>query len=97
MPRFVHTLLLLAAIGLALPVGAPGAQHWDPSGGASRFDGQGLSLDEAVQRAQRRYKARAVKAAVAGDGERRVYVIRLMNDQGRVWTVHVDAQTGKMR
>ena len=48
-------------------------------------DGQ-LSLDEAVQMAQRRYKARAVKAEIDSDGEHRIYVIRLLNDSGRVWT-----------
>jgi uncharacterized membrane protein YkoI len=56
-----------------------------------------MSLDEAVQMAQHRYKARAVKAEVASDGERRIYVIRLLNDSGRVWTVRVDAETGSMR
>lgn len=96
MHRSAHILILLAA--LTGPFGAYTAhsQHVVDPDRSSRFDREGLSLDEAVQRAQRRYNARAVKAEVSGDGERRVYVIRLMNDSGRVWTVRVDAQSGNM-
>lgn len=65
--------------------------------GSRRHERGGISLDEAVQMAQRRYNARAVKAEITSDGDHRVYVIRLLNDSGRVWTVRVDAETGSMR
>ena len=55
-----------------------------------------VSLDQAVQMAQRRYAARAVKAETVSQGERRVHRIRLMSSEGKVWHVHVDAQTGDM-
>jgi len=56
----------------------------------------GISLDAAVARAQNRYRAKAVKADVSNEGGRRIYYIRLLSREGRVWTVRVDATTGQM-
>ena len=56
----------------------------------------GMSLDEAVQRAERRYHARVVKAEAQNNDGRTIYVLRLVSDDGRVFTVRVDAQTGNM-
>ena len=53
---------------------------------------------EAVDRAQKRYKARVVRAETSESGGRIVYVLRLLSEEdGRVWTVRVDAQSGQMR
>ena len=54
----------------------------------------GISMDQAIDIAQRRYKARVVRADVSEAKGRRVYVLRLLSDQGRVWTVRIDAETG---
>jgi uncharacterized membrane protein YkoI len=35
-----------------------------------------------------------VRAEAADNGGRRVYVLRMLSDEGRVWTVRIDAQTG---
>jgi uncharacterized membrane protein YkoI len=56
-----------------------------------------LSLDQAVSMAERRYGARVVRAEAHERNERVVYVLRLLNDAGRVWTVRVDAATGDFR
>jgi hypothetical protein len=56
-----------------------------------------LTLDQAVALAERTYNARVVRADTQHDGERVVYVLRLLNAAGRVWTVRVDAQTGQMQ
>lgn len=56
-----------------------------------------LTLDQAVALAERTFKARVVRADTQRDGERVVYVLRLLNSAGRVWTVRVDAQTGQMQ
>ncbi|HKZ74534.1 MAG TPA: PepSY domain-containing protein [Steroidobacteraceae bacterium] len=56
----------------------------------------GVSLDEAVAMVERRFKARVVRADVNQHDGRRVYVLRLLNDAGRVWTVRVDAATGSL-
>lgn len=56
----------------------------------------GMSLDEAVQMVQRRFNARVVRAETRSEDGRTVYRLRLMNDEGKVWTVHVDAQSGSV-
>jgi uncharacterized membrane protein YkoI len=57
---------------------------------------EGISLDEAVQMAQSRYRAKAVRAETVNNGGRRVHQIRLLSAEGKVTTVRVDAQTGSM-
>jgi uncharacterized membrane protein YkoI len=54
-----------------------------------------MSLDEAVARAERRHKARAVRAEERRHGDRIEYRIRLLGDDGRVFEVRVDAATGR--
>jgi hypothetical protein len=55
---------------------------------------QGLTLDQAVARMERQYKARAVRAEQERRDGRVVYRIRLLSDDGRVFDVTVDASTG---
>jgi hypothetical protein len=57
----------------------------------------GISLDEAVSRAERQYKARVVRTEVQDEDGRKVYVLKLLRDDGRVFTVRVDAQSGRSR
>jgi len=54
----------------------------------------GYSIDEAIESVERRHKARVVKASVVQDSGRCVYELRLLSDEGRVWTVRVDSRTG---
>jgi uncharacterized membrane protein YkoI len=56
----------------------------------------GMSLDQAVSMVERRFKARVVRTEVRNEGNRKVYVLRLLNDEGRVWTVRVDAASGSV-
>lgn len=56
-----------------------------------------VSLDRAVSMAERRFNARVVRADTRDAGNQVVYVLRLLNDAGRVWTVRVDATTGEMQ
>jgi uncharacterized membrane protein YkoI len=56
-----------------------------------------ISMDEAVDMAQRRYNARVVRAEVSERGGRRVYLLRLLSDDGRVFNVRVDAATGSFQ
>lgn len=85
-----------------LPALADGRQHNDNQKKENRQDDDdrrqrsGLTLDEAVQRAERRYHARVVKAEAHNNDGRTVYVLRLVSNDGRVFTVRVDAQTGNM-
>jgi hypothetical protein len=57
----------------------------------------GISLDEAVSRAESQYHARVVRTDVVDEDGRKVYVLKLLSDGGRVFTVRIDAATGRMR
>ena len=57
----------------------------------------GISLDEAVSRAERQYRARVVRTEIQDEDGRTVYVLKLLSDNGRVFTVRIDAATGRMR
>jgi len=59
------------------------------------FDG--ISLDEAVRRAEAQYRARVVRTDVQDEDGRKVYVLKLLSEDGRVITVRIDAATGRMR
>ena len=55
-----------------------------------------ISMDQAVRMVEERYHARVVKAETEHDYGRTLYVLRLLNDAGRVWTVRVDAASGSV-
>lgn len=57
----------------------------------------GISLDEAVARAERQYRARVVRTDVQDEDGRKVYVLKLLSENGRVFTVRIDASTGGSR
>ena len=66
-------------------------QRHDP-----RIETAGVSLDQAVEMAQRRYRAKAVKAETVENDGKKVHQIRLLSAEGKVWTVRVDAESGAM-
>ena len=53
-----------------------------------------LSMDQAVRLAQRRYRARVVRAETQTQGDRTIYVLRMLDGTGRVFAVRVDAASG---
>lgn len=57
----------------------------------------GVSLNEAVSRAESQYNARVVRTDVVDEDGRKVYVLKLLSENGRVFTVRVDASSGRMR
>jgi uncharacterized membrane protein YkoI len=88
-------LLSLAVNAMSIPA-APAQNLIDRRHhGEERNANGGVSLDRAVQMAESRYGAKAIKATTVNNGDRRVHQIRLIRE-GRVWTVTVDAQTGDM-
>lgn len=94
MPRVATVILLVLAsccpVAHATAEGdsSPAAPHQ-----ATRVEG--LTLDEAVARAEKKYKARAVRAEEKTDDGRRVYRIRLLSSDGRVFDITIDAASGK--
>jgi len=54
----------------------------------------GVSMDQAVKMAEQRFKARVVRAETEHEGVRTIYILKLLDDAGHVWTVRVDATNG---
>jgi uncharacterized membrane protein YkoI len=99
--RARHLPGLLAFVAAIAAGTAIAGQPWAPQPlvewrGAAQQPQPGISLDRAVAMAEQQYKARVVRAGTGESEGRRVYVLRLLSDQGRVWTVRVDAETGAM-
>ena len=89
-------LFSIVLAGAALPAEAGHANgHRGRDGGARTLADRAISLDEAVSQAERRYKARAVRAEEKRHGDRVEYRIRLLADDGRVFEIRVDAATGR--
>jgi hypothetical protein len=84
----VTSLLLLggAACAAAAPVVADAAPRQQAS----------LTLDQAVEMVQRRYTARVVRAEETHEGEEVIYRIRLLSADGHVFTVRVNARSGRV-
>lgn len=101
----MNTRIALAVASLVLGLGAAAAARAQdlPAGELieelERIEAaplaRGISLDEAIDRVQRQYGARVVRAEVRESRGRTVYVLRLLSREGRVWTVRVDAQSGR--
>jgi uncharacterized membrane protein YkoI len=87
-----HLFLILFAVLSS----ASFSSHADNFVDKRQFSQSSISLDQAVEMAQARFRAKAVKAETVNDGGRRVHQIRLLSSDGKVWTVRVDAQSGNM-
>lgn len=57
--------------------------------------GARISLQQATAMALSRYQGRVVRAEPKSQGDRVVYEIRILGDDGRVRTVRIDAETGQ--
>ncbi len=89
-------LILWLPVVLWLPAAAA-----EPGGGIApgraMAASSALSMDQAVKMVEQRYHARVVKAETERDKGRTVYVLRLLSDSGKVWTVRVDAADGAVQ
>ncbi|HEX5209168.1 MAG TPA: PepSY domain-containing protein [Steroidobacteraceae bacterium] len=92
----VGGLALVLSSG-ALAVCAQGARppvsHVAAGPPASHRHG-GVSMDKAVRLAQHHFRARVVRAETQRQGDRTIYVLRMLDDSGRVFAVRVDAASG---
>jgi uncharacterized membrane protein YkoI len=77
--------VLLIALGLLVPVGAK--SHANAAQAAS-------SQDRIIAIAEKRYHASVVRIEESTLNGKRIYVLRLLSKEGKVWTVRVDAETG---
>ena len=93
---------VVAGLALVLTSGALGvcAQEARPpasrvaEGRDSPHHHRGVSMDKAVRLVQHRYRARVVRAETQRQGDRTIYVLRMLDDSGRVFAVRVDAASG---
>jgi hypothetical protein len=85
---------LAAVVAVAAAALAPPAQ---PGATSLVMPHGGMSMDQAVRMVEERYHARVVKAETERDEGRTLYVLRLLNDAGKVWTVRVDATSGSVQ
>lgn len=105
MHSFGKALLPIAFLVLVAPFSqAQGMQARCLDGSAVEDRGSGagalrdgISLDEAVRRAESQYHAKVVRTDVQDEDGRKVYVLKLLSEGGRVIPVRVDAATGRMR
>jgi uncharacterized membrane protein YkoI len=56
----------------------------------------GVSMEQAVKMAEQQFKAKVVRAETQHNDGHTVYVLRMLNESGRVWTVRVDASNGAL-
>jgi uncharacterized membrane protein YkoI len=80
--------LLILWLSASVAAGASVADN--PHPGATHE----VTMDQAVKLVERQYHARVVKAETQKNGAHTTYVLKLLNESGRVWTVHVDAASG---
>jgi uncharacterized membrane protein YkoI len=74
---------------------SPGDVGPAPSGHAAAY-ADALTLDQAVAKVEAQFSARVVRAEEKQDDGRRIYRIRLLSADGRVFDVTVDAASGKV-
>ena len=92
---------IIAALTLVLPAGALIARAHEAPAIPSQAvvlrtspRHPGISLTQAVRMAQHRFRARVVRAETQTQGDRTIYVLRMLDDAGRVFAVRVDAASG---
>ncbi len=88
---------LAGALAVAMALSAGGPCPASPKADAPPADAHAeheLSREQAMALVQRRYGARVVRADIADQGGRHLYVFRLLSSAGKVWIVRVDARSG---
>ena len=55
-----------------------------------------ITMNQAVRMVERRFRARVVRAETLKNHGQTVYVLRLLDQSGRVFTVRVDAASGRI-
>jgi len=80
---------LVTASGAVLPTA-----HAEENPQHISLSSNSVSMDQAVKMAEQRFKARVVRAEAQHEGDHTIYVLRMLNESGRVWIVRVDASNG---
>jgi hypothetical protein len=91
------TLALMAAAGTPAARAAPPPSPPALTPPSPPRAAPALTMDQAVKLAERRYRARVVRAETLTQGDRTIYVLRMLDAAGRVFSVRVDAVSGTAR
>ena len=94
-PTALLAYLLCAAAATGTALVTASAPHTDAV--PTAMPRGSVSMDQAVRMVEERYHARVVKAETQHDASHTLYVLRLLNDEGKVWTVRVDAASGSVQ
>jgi uncharacterized membrane protein YkoI len=86
-----RVLAVVAALAFLAPVVRATEGQWPIAIAAAS-----VSLEQAVKMAEQRFKAKVVRAETQNNDGQTVYVLRMLNESGRVWTVRVDASNGAL-
>jgi len=89
--------LCAAAVAIGAALGAASAPTPHPDVAPLVMPRAGMSMDQSVRMVEERYHARVVKAETENGEGHTLYVLRLLNDAGKVWTVRVDAASGSVQ
>lgn len=98
-----NRLTMITRLATLAVLGLLSQAAWPAQGGAlvpesvhAAAFADGLTLDQAVAKVEAKFNARVVRAEEKQQDGRRVYRIRLLSADGRVFDVTVDAATGKV-
>jgi uncharacterized membrane protein YkoI len=93
--RLLFLAWLLAVVTVLAAV-APAAGAAEGQRGIAVAAAAGVSMEQAVKMAERQFKAKVVRVETQHNDGHTVYVLRMLNESGRVWTVRVDASNGAL-
>ncbi len=92
--RVIISAVLILGLAAGAGLEARAVVTPDKAGPPAAVATAGLSMDQAVKMAEQRFRARVVRAEAEHEGVHIVYILKLLNEAGRVWTVRVDAANG---
>jgi uncharacterized membrane protein YkoI len=92
----IRPLLIVSTLWWSLLTNASADPVLYERAAAAPYQASGISLDQAIAMVQAKYGAKVMRANSVDENGRTVHYIRLMTqDRSRVWTVRVDAMTGR--
>jgi len=99
-PRLLKYCLALVLLAAASAQAGERAGPVPVRDGGARGDrvimaDSGISMQQAKAMAERRFKAKVISGETRQEGDRKIYVLRLLNDK-ESYIVRVDAATGAM-
>src|SRR5262245_10971793 len=97
MNRLRQSLTLITLLALCLVTAQAEAR---PASGDRRdaivLAAGGISMNQAIAMVEKRFNARVVKSETRQEGDRKIYVLRVLDDSGNGQVVRVDAATGSI-